>query len=48
MADLVKSVDFTEILTEIKALVPIILPVSIGFIAFRKGMGFLFSSLKKA
>lgn len=48
MAELVKSVDFTEILNEIKALVPIVLPVSIGFIAFRKGMSFLFSSLRSA
>ena len=48
MAELVKTVDFTEILNEIKALVPIVLPVSIGFIAFRKGMSFLFSSLRSA
>lgn len=48
MAELVKTVDFGEILTEIKALVPVILPVSIGFIAFRKGMSFLFSSLRSA
>lgn len=48
MASLVGEVNFGEILSEVKALVPVILPVSIGFIAFRKGMSFLFSSLRSA
>lgn len=48
IAELVKDVEFGAILSEIKSLVPIVLPVSIAFIAFRKGMGFLFSSLRKA
>lgn len=44
----VTGVDFMAVLDEIVALVPVLLPVIIGFIAFRKGFGFLKSALKGA
>lgn len=42
-ADMVKGV-FNEILS----LLPVIVPVSVGFIGVRKGLGFLFGSLRQA
>ena len=33
---------------EILSLLPVIIPVSVGFIGVRKGLGFLFSSIRKA
>lgn len=33
---------------EIVSLLPVIIPVSVGFIAIRKGLGFLFGSLRQA
>lgn len=42
------GIDLTAVLDEILALVPVILPVTIGFIAFRKGYGFIKSVLKGA
>lgn len=36
------------VLDEVKDLLPVVLPVSIGYIAFRKGLGFLFGTLRKA
>lgn len=42
------GVDLTDIMDEVKALVPVVLPVIIGFIALRKGLGFLKKSLKGA
>lgn len=41
MADLVTSAMFSEMLGEIKALIPVILPTVVGFMAFRKGWSFL-------
>ncbi len=37
-----------EVLTEIKSLLPIVAPAVIGFIAFRKGWGFIKSAIKGA
>lgn len=48
MAELVKDVTFTGVLTDVKALVPIVLPTVIGFISFRKGLSFLINTLKRA
>lgn len=36
------------VLTEIKALLPLVAPAVIGFIGFRKGWGFLKSAIKGA
>ena len=36
------------VLDEVKGLLPVVLPVAIGYIAFRKGLGFLFGTLRKA
>lgn len=33
---------------EIVSLLPVVIPVSVGFIAIRKGLGFLFGSLRQA
>ena len=36
------------VLTEIKTIVPIVVPTVVGFMAFRKGWGFLRSAIKGA
>lgn len=36
------------VLDEIIGLLPVVLPVSIGYIALRKGIGFLLGSIRKA
>jgi hypothetical protein len=47
MIDL-QGIDLTAVLDEIVALIPVVLPVVIGFIAFRKGFAFIKSALKGA
>ena len=47
MIDL-SGIDLTAVLDEVVALLPVILPVVIGFIAFRKGIAFLKSALQGA
>ena len=42
------DIDLSAVLNEILALVPVVLPVTIGFIAFRKGYGFIKSVLRGA
>lgn len=42
------SIDLSAVLDEVLALVPTVLPVTIGFIAFRKGYGFIKSVLRGA
>lgn len=42
------GVDFMDVLEQIYTLIPIILPVIIGFLAFRKGWSFLLGAIKKA
>ena len=42
------SIDLTGVLDEVVALVPVVLPVIIGFIAFRKGLAFVKSALRGA
>lgn len=42
------GVDFMSVLDEIVALVPVVLPVIVGCLAFRKGFGFLKSAIKGA
>lgn len=43
-----EGIDLTAVLDEIVSLIPVVLPVVIGFIAFRKGFGFIKSALKGA
>ena len=43
-----EGIDLTAVLDEIVSLIPVVLPVVIGFIAFRKGFSFIKSSLKGA
>lgn len=42
------GVDLSAVLDEVTGMLPIVLPVIIGFIAFRKGLGFLKKQLKGA
>lgn len=44
----VTGIDFMAVLDEVVALIPTLLPVIIGFIAFRKGFAFLKSALRGA
>lgn len=37
-----------EVLSEIKSLLPIVAPAVVGFIAFRKGWGFIKGAIKGA
>jgi len=42
------GIDLSAVLDEIVALIPVVLPVVISFIAFRKGFSFIKRSLKGA
>jgi len=42
------GINLSAVLDEIVALIPTVLPVVIGFIAFRKGFAFIKSALKGA
>ncbi|HTO15629.1 MAG TPA: hypothetical protein VLZ83_07650 [Edaphocola sp.] len=42
------GLNLTAVLDEVVALLPIVLPVVIGFIAFRKGLAFVKSALRGA
>lgn len=42
------GVNLSDILSQVIALLPICLPVTIGFIAVRKGISFLIGSLRRA
>lgn len=42
------GIDLTAVLDEVVALIPVVLPVIIGFIAFRKGLAFIKRTLKGA
>lgn len=48
MADLVTADMFTGMLSEIKSLIPVLLPTVVGFMAFRKGWSFLKGQIKSA
>ena len=48
MADLITADMFTGLLSEIKALIPVLLPTVIGFLGFRKGWSFLKGQIKSA
>lgn len=42
------ALNFNLVLSEVFGMLPIVIPVTIGFIAVRKGLAFLFQSLRKA
>ena len=42
------GIDLTAVLDEVVGLLPTVLPVIIGFIAFRKGLSFVKGALKGA
>lgn len=42
------SVDFGIILDSVLAMVPIVIPVVLGFIGFKKGLGFVKKQIKGA
>lgn len=42
----VSSVDFTQILNEMVALLPVMLPVAVSCLAFRKGIAFIMSFVR--
>lgn len=44
----VTSASFNGVLDQVVALVPIVLPAVIGFLAFRKGWAFIKSAIKGA
>jgi len=48
LSEIVTSAMLQGVLNEITGLLPTVIPVSITFIAVRKGIGFLFSSLRNA
>lgn len=48
VANAIKDVALTGVLTEVTALIPVVLPVAIGFLAVRKGISFLMGTLQNA
>lgn len=42
----VSAVDFTSVLNEMVALLPVMLPVAVSCIAFRKGISFILSFIR--
>ena len=42
----VTGVDFTSVLNEMVALLPVMLPVAVSCIAFRKGISFILSFIR--
>lgn len=47
-SDLQSKIHLEDVLSSVGDLVPVVLPVIIGFIAFRKGYAFLKGSLRSA
>lgn len=48
LSTIVNAEMLSGVLDEIINLLPVVLPVSIGYIALRKGIGFLLGSIRKA
>lgn len=48
VATAITNVDFSSMLSEIVALLPVVLPVIVSFLAIRKGISFLIGSLRRA
>lgn len=48
LSTIVTSDMMSGVFDEIVSLLPVVIPVSIGYIGLRKGLSFLFGSLRKA
>lgn len=48
LPDAIKTVQFGQVLGEITAVAPSLLPIAVSCIAFRKGISFIFSVLRGA
>lgn len=48
LTDVVTAQMVSGVLNEIVGLLPVMIPAAISYIALRKGLGFVFSTLKKA
>lgn len=48
VAEALEGVDISGVLNEMLALVPLLLPVCVSFIAIRKGISFVLSTLRDA
>lgn len=48
VATAISGVDMSGLLTEILQLLPVVLPILVGFLAVRKGISFLIGSLRRA
>ena len=48
VATAITNVDFSAMLSEIIALLPVVLPIIVSFLAIRKGISFLIGSLRRA
>lgn len=48
VASAIQGTDLSGILNEIISLLPVVLPVVVGFIGVRKGISFLIGSLRRA
>ena len=48
VAGAIENVDFSGILSELIALLPVVLPTVVGFIGIRKAISFLIGSLRRA
>lgn len=48
VASAINGVDLTSILEEVVSLLPVVLPVLVGFMGIRKGISFLIGSLRRA
>lgn len=46
--DIITTDMMSGVLAEVLGMLPVVIPVTIGFIAIRKGLAFLFQSLRKA
>lgn len=46
--DIITTDMMSGVLAEVLGMLPVVIPVTIGFIAVRKGLAFLFQSLRKA
>lgn len=48
VAKAIESVALDGVLNEMVALIPVVIPVAISFLAIRKGIGFLLGTLQSA
>lgn len=48
IATAINGVDLSSILQEVVSLLPVVLPILVGFMGIRKGISFLIGSLRRA